>query len=70
MNTKYILAGTIAVDKYDQYDYKGVADAIANHDGDLLEISSLDEIQQLLSQIEGWDAFITISLEDRNKIKS
>lgn len=53
----YILCGTEAVRALEQEDYSEVSKLIMNYSADVYSIESLDELDELLEQLRGWNEF-------------
>lgn len=68
METKYILAGSLAVDAMDENNYDRVRDLIETGEGALYVISDLSQLSQLLLDLEGWWEFTEITEEQYGKL--
>jgi hypothetical protein len=68
--TYYILAGSRPIRHYSlvEPDYVQIGKSIEECDGDIYEISSLENLSELLAQLMGWDDFVVIRPEDAVEI--
>lgn len=65
---KYILAGSYGVAAYKERNFQSIAGDIINDCTELVEISSLAGLDELLAQLEGWDKFTVITADDAVEI--